>query len=190
MAKRTIAGVIKAIDKTAVHRICSGQVILDLATAVKELIENAIDAGATSVEVRLKEYGSELIEVADNGHGVSPDNYQTLTLKHHTSKISDFGDLQDLATFGFRGEALSSLCAVSDVSIVTRTVEQTAGVKLIYNHEGLITSQATAARAVGTTVAVRNIFKTLPVRHKEFLRNLKREYSRLVNVLQVGVSVM
>ena len=138
---------IKAIDKGTIHRICSGQVILDLATAVKELVENALDAGATSIEVRvgapedggasplppdhfrrpppvslpslrsaqpaprrtashlilppplllqirLKEYGSELLEVADNGAGVSPDNYQALTLKYHTSKISDFGDLQ------------------------------------------------------------------------------------------------
>lgn len=134
------AAAIRPIDKSTVHRICSGQVILDLATAVKELVENALDAGATSIEVsrrvppplfpagersvagqakpclvarprqpaaastlperslprpqvRLKEHGAELLEVADNGHGVSASNYQALTLKYHTSKLSDFADL-------------------------------------------------------------------------------------------------
>lgn len=67
---------IKPIDKAAIHRICSGQVVLDLATAVKELVENSLDAGSTSIEIRLKDYGAELIEVADNGSGVSSDNYQ------------------------------------------------------------------------------------------------------------------
>ncbi|KAI7836307.1 hypothetical protein COHA_009815 [Chlorella ohadii] len=181
---RRPAAAIKAIDREAVHRICSGQVILDLATAVKELVENALDAGATAIEIRLKEYGSELLEVADNGHGVSPDNYQALTLKYHTSKIEGFDDLQELATFGFRGEALSSLCAVADVSVVTRTVEQDVGVRLSYDHNGKLVGQAGAARTVGTTVAVRDLFKRLPVRHKEFLRHIKREYARLVGLLQ------
>lgn len=84
---------IKAIDKSSIHRICSGQVILDLATAVKELIENAVDAHATNIEVRLKESGSQVMEVADNGTGISPDNYEGLALKYHTSKISNFMDL-------------------------------------------------------------------------------------------------
>ncbi|PRW39172.1 mismatch repair endonuclease PMS2 [Chlorella sorokiniana] len=181
---RRSAAAIKPIDREAVHRICSGQVILDLATAVKELVENALDAGATAIEIRLKEYGSELLEVADNGHGVSPDNYQALTLKYHTSKIEGFDDLQELATFGFRGEALSSLCAVADVSVVTRTAEQDVGVRLSYDHNGRLVGQAGAARTVGTTVAVRDLFKRLPVRHKEFVRHIKREYARLVGLLQ------
>ncbi len=119
---------IAAVPEATVHRIASGQVILDLATAVKELLENALDAGATNVEVcpcsiagvqtlsyqlwfctvgngkelgmtallqiKLKEYGSELIEVADNGCGISNENYQALTLKHHTSKLTSLADLQ------------------------------------------------------------------------------------------------
>eukprot|EP00887_Chlorella_sp_A99_P005158 scaffold40.g5158.t1 len=160
------------------------QVILDLATAVKELVENALDAGATSVEVKLKEYGSELLEVADNGHGVAPGSYSALTAKYHTSKLADFADLQEVATFGFRGEALSSLCAVADVSVVTRTAEQEVGVRLSYDHMGRLVGQAPAARSVGTTVAVRSLFSSLPVRHKEFQRNLKREYAKLVTLLQ------
>ena len=114
---------IQAIDKAVVHRICSGQVILDLATAVKELLENSLDAGATSIEVRLKDHGAELIEVADNGRGVAPADHEALTLKYHTSKLATFEDLHDLASFGFRGEALSSLCAVA------RGVDGRAGVK-------------------------------------------------------------
>ena len=181
---KKMASGIKPIDKAAVHRICSGQVILDLATAVKELIENSLDAGASSIEVRLKEYGSELIEVADNGHGVKPNDYQALTLKYHTSKLSSFEELADLASFGFRGEALSSLCAVADVSVVTRTADEETGSKLTYDHSGKLLARNAAPRAVGTTIAVQNVFSRLPVRHKEFLRGLKREYARLVSLLQ------
>ncbi|KXZ41811.1 hypothetical protein GPECTOR_276g725 [Gonium pectorale] len=178
------AGSIKPINRQSIHRICSGQVILDLATAIKELVENALDAGATNIEVRLREYGSALVEVADNGRGVPPADYQALTLKYHTSKITSFDDLSSVSTYGFRGEALSSLCAVSELSVVTRTAEQDAGVRLEYDHEGLLTSRSPAPRAVGTTVAVKDLFKTLPVRHKEFLRNIKREFAKAVSVLQ------
>uniref|UniRef100_A0A671MUI4 Mismatch repair endonuclease PMS2 n=1 Tax=Sinocyclocheilus anshuiensis TaxID=1608454 RepID=A0A671MUI4_9TELE len=108
------AGAIKAIDKQSVHQICSGQVVLSLATAVKELVENSIDAGATNVDVKLKDSGIELVEVSDNGKGVEEQNFEGLTLKHHTSKLRDFSDLIHVETFGFRGEALSSLsCAAS-----------------------------------------------------------------------------
>ncbi|CAM6050570.1 unnamed protein product [Sphagnum compactum] len=175
---------IQRIDKAAIHRICSGQVVLDLAAAVKELVENSLDAGATNIEIRLKEYGAVLIEVADNGSGISPDNYQGLTLKYHTSKISEFSDLQSLSSFGFRGEALSSLCALSNVSVTTRTKEEAIGTRLDYDHSGAITSQQSVARAVGTTVAVAKLFAPLPVRHKEFTRNIRREYGRLLSILQ------
>ncbi|KAL3143766.1 hypothetical protein ABBQ32_003597 [Trebouxia sp. C0010 RCD-2024] len=175
---------IQAIDKGVVHRICSGQVILDLATAVKELVENALDAGATTVEVRLKEHGSELIEIADNGSGVDPANYQSLTLKYHTSKLQRFSDLQAMSTFGFRGEALSSLCALASVSVTTRTANTNPAQRLTYDHTGALVGTAPTARAVGSTVAVKDLFKTLPVRHKEFLRHVKREFAKLVTVLQ------
>ncbi|KAL2649408.1 hypothetical protein R1flu_017536 [Riccia fluitans] len=175
---------IKPIDKAAVHRICSGQVVLDLATAVKELVENSLDAGATSIEIRLKDYGAEFIEVADNGSGISPENYQGLTLKYYTSKISDFADLQSLSSFGFRGEALSSLCALGNVSIITRTKDEAFATRLVYDHAGVITSEEKMARAVGTTVSVGKLFSTLPVRHKEFNRNIRREYGRLLTILQ------
>ena len=85
---------IKPIARDAVHRICSGQVVLDLAGAVKELVENSLDAGATNVEVRLKDHGADTIEVADNGSGVAPENHEKLTVKYATSKIENFEDLE------------------------------------------------------------------------------------------------
>ena len=103
---------IKAIDKRSVHQICSGQVILSLATAVKELVENSIDAGATNVEIRLREFGMDSIEVHDNGSGIEEKDFDAIGLKHCTSKLTDFSDLTMIDTFGFRGEALSSLCAL------------------------------------------------------------------------------
>ncbi|KAJ3282829.1 Mismatch repair endonuclease pms2 [Borealophlyctis nickersoniae] len=176
---------IKPIDKTSVHRICSGQVILDLATAVKELVENSLDAGATSVEVRLKEYGAELIEVLDNGSGIAPEDFASLALKHYTSKITAFEDLNRVASFGFRGEALSSLCAMGKLCVTTCT-EKTdpAGVRLEYDSRGNLVGNGSVARSRGTTVTLSNVFESLPVRHREFKRNLKREYARCLDVVQ------
>ncbi|CAG7823721.1 unnamed protein product [Allacma fusca] len=187
---------IKPIDKNVVHRICSGQVVVTLATAVKELLENSIDAGAISVDIRLVEYGSKSIEVVDNGCGVEEVNFEGLALKHHTSKIQDFADITSIQTFGFRGEALSSLCALSDVIIVTKygptesksssaqgNSSSVHGFRIEYDSKGKIKKKSPCARAVGTTVIVKNLFFTLPVRHAEFIKNLKREFHRMVNVL-------
>ncbi|XP_023213583.1 mismatch repair endonuclease PMS2-like, partial [Centruroides sculpturatus] len=177
------AGNIQAIDKDSVHNICSGQVILTLSSAVKELIENSLDAGATNIEVRTKEYGSELIEVIDNGSGVKEKNFKELTLKHYTSKIKDFHDISSLRTFGFRGEALSSLCALSNITITTRSKTVTVGTRLEYDHSGLLIKQSPVPRQVGTTVSVQHLFATLPVRHKEFMNNLRREFNKMIQLI-------
>ncbi|XP_072568435.1 mismatch repair endonuclease PMS2 isoform X2 [Paramormyrops kingsleyae] len=178
------ARAIRPIDRNSVHQICSGQVVLSLATAVKELVENSIDAGATNVEIRLKEYGSELIEVSDNGKGVEEGNFEGLTLKHHTSKLQDFSDLIHVETFGFRGEALSSLCALSDLSVVTCHESAHVGTRLVFDHDGHISQRSPHPRQQGTTVLLQNLFYTLPVRHKEFQRNVKKEYAKMIQVLQ------
>uniref|UniRef100_A0A4W4FBV0 MutL C-terminal dimerisation domain-containing protein n=1 Tax=Electrophorus electricus TaxID=8005 RepID=A0A4W4FBV0_ELEEL len=180
--EHTIA--IKAIDKQSVHQICSGQVVLSLATAVKELVENSIDAGATNVDIRLKDNGVDLVEVSDNGRGVEEDNFVGLTLKHHTSKLRDFSDLTHVETFGFRGEALSSLCALSDLSVVTCHESSHVGTRLVFDRSGRLTQRAPHPRQQGTTVTLQQLFSTLPVRHKEFQRNIKKEYSKMIHVLQ------
>ncbi|XP_053131769.1 mismatch repair endonuclease PMS2 isoform X2 [Hemicordylus capensis] len=178
------AKVIKPIDRKSVHQICSGQVVLNLCTAVKELVENSLDAGASSIEVKLKDYGANLIEVSDNGCGVEEKNFAGLTLKHYTSKLRDFSDLIRVETFGFRGEALSSLCALSDISICTCHKSAKVGTRLVFDHNGKITQRTPYPRQQGTTVSVQQLFCTLPVRHKEFQRNVKKEYAKMVQVLQ------
>uniref|UniRef100_A0A8C4FB85 Mismatch repair endonuclease PMS2 n=1 Tax=Dicentrarchus labrax TaxID=13489 RepID=A0A8C4FB85_DICLA len=175
------ARAIKAIDKHSVHQICSGQVVLTLATAVKELVENSIDAGATNIDVRLKECGAELVEVSDNGKGVEEANFEGLTLKHHTSKLRDFSDLIHVETFGFRGEALSSLCALS---VVTCHESSQVGTKLVFDHKGHLVQQSPHPRQQGSTVSLQQLFYTLPVRHKEFQRNIKKEYAKMIHILQ------
>uniref|UniRef100_A0A453NZE8 DNA mismatch repair protein S5 domain-containing protein n=1 Tax=Aegilops tauschii subsp. strangulata TaxID=200361 RepID=A0A453NZE8_AEGTS len=174
---------IKPIGKSVVHRICSGQVIFDLSSAVKELVENSLDAGATTVEVGLKAYGEEWFKVADNGSGISPGNFQALALKHHTSKISDFSDLNSVVTFGFRGEALSSLCALGKLTVETRTKDELVGTHLEFEHSGVVISERKIARQVGTTVTIEKLFSTLPVRGKEFSRNIRKEYGKVISLL-------
>ncbi|KAM4525105.1 mismatch repair endonuclease PMS2 isoform 2-T2 [Odontesthes bonariensis] len=178
------AGAIKAIDKHSVHQICSGQVVLTLATAVKELVENSIDAGATNIDVKLKECGTEQVEVSDNGKGVEEANFEGLTLKHHTSKLRDFSDLIHVETFGFRGEALSSLCALSELSVITCHESSQVGTRLVFDHKGHLVQQSPHPRQQGTTVVLQQLFYTLPVRHKEFQRNIKKEYAKMIHVLQ------
>ncbi|NXT03482.1 PMS2 endonuclease, partial [Jacana jacana] len=178
------AAAIRPIDRQSVHRICSGQVVLSLGTAVKELVENSLDAGATNIDIKLKDHGAEAIEVSDNGVGVEEENFEGLTLKHYTSKIQDFADLIHVETFGFRGEALSSLCALSDVTIFTCHKSAKVGTRLVFDHNGRITQKTPFPRQQGTTVNIQQLFYTLPVRHKEFQRNIKKEYAKMVQVLQ------
>jgi len=196
LATSTPAGEIVAIDRGVVHQICSGQVVLTLATAVKELLENSLDAGATVVDIKLREMGSEMVEVSDNGHGVEQRNFKGMTVKHATSKLKEFTDLFSVETFGFRGEALSSLCALSSMTISTRHKSASTGTLMTYDHHGNILTSTTQARPVGTTVTLANLFSTMPVRQKEFHRSLKREFGKLISVMSAyglvssGVRIM
>ncbi|XP_042402412.1 DNA mismatch repair protein PMS1-like isoform X2 [Zingiber officinale] len=183
MEKEDVPHLIKPISQEVVHRISSGQVILELRSAVKELLENSLDAGATSIEINLKEYGKECFKVVDNGYGISPENFQVVALKHHTSKISIFSDLHCLTTFGFRGEALNSLCMLGDLTVETRTKNEALGTHLVFDHSGFLTNEKKIARQVGTTVIVEKLFSTLPVRCKEFTRNIRREFGKLISLL-------
>jgi len=125
------------------------------------------------------------LEVSDNGSGIHPDDYEMLAQKHTTSKLREFDDLTNLNTFGFRGEALSSLCAISEsVTVHTRCKEQSIGVKLEYDRDGKLKGKTNAPRDVGTTVTLLGLFTALPVRHKDFLKNKTREYQRLLRRLQ------
>ncbi|KAL1879790.1 ATP-binding mismatch repair protein [Diaporthe australafricana] len=175
---------IKAIEASSVHQIQSGQVIVDLCSVAKELVENGLDAGATSIDVRFKNQGLDLIEVQDNGTGISPENHQSLALKHYTSKLSTYSDLSTLETFGFRGEALSSLCALSKFTVVTcLQTDAPKGSKLEFETSGKLRSTSVVAAQKGTTVSVENLFQNLPVRRRELERNIKREWGKVINLL-------
>ena len=174
---------IQKIDKLSVHKICSGQVVLDLATAVKELVENSLDAESKNIEIRLKEYGKELIEVSDDGIGIMETNFEALALKHHTSKLREFNDLTIVDTYGFRGEALSSLSALGNLSMTTQNKSSPNGFKLQFDHSGELISTVPFPREYGTTVSVSDLFYTLPVRCKEFQRNFKKDFVKLCHVI-------
>ncbi|KAM0786712.1 hypothetical protein ACM66B_002154 [Microbotryomycetes sp. NB124-2] len=176
---------IRAIDGDSVHRITSGQVVVDLQTAVKELVDNALDAEATSITLTFREHGLDSIEVQDNGRGIPEQDWPSIALKHHTSKLSSFDDLTSVATLGFRGEALSSLCAVAELGITTATA-QTApvGAVLSFDSSGTCTPQGRVARTAGTTATVKDLFKSMPVRRKELQKNVKREFAKALELVQ------
>ncbi|OQD71678.1 hypothetical protein PENPOL_c001G02187 [Penicillium polonicum] len=175
---------IQAIEARSVHQIQSGQVIVDLCSVAKELVENSLDAGATTIEVRFKNNGLDLIEVQDNGSGISPENYENVALKHYTSKLSSYDDLSSLHTFGFRGEAISSLCALADFHIVTAQEKQVPRAnRLDFEQSGKLGKTQIVAGQKGTTASVEGIFKRLPVRRRELEKNIKREYGKVLNLL-------
>ena len=181
---------IKAIESRSIHQIQSGQVIVDLTSVVKELVENSLDAGATSIEIRFRNQGLDSIEVLDNGKGIPPEDFETIALKHYTSKLSSYEDLTGLETFGFRGEALSSLCALSKFHIVTaRSEDGAVGKKLEFETSGKLKGTSVVAAQRGTTVSVENLFCNLPVRRKELEKNIKREYAKVIGHLHAYACV-
>ncbi|KAG9828158.1 DNA mismatch repair protein MutL, partial [Aureobasidium melanogenum] len=176
---------IQAIEQTSVHQIQSGQVIVDLNSVVKELVENSLDAGSTSIEVRFRNHGLDAIEVIDNGTGIAPEDFESVALKHHTSKLCNYDDLENLDTFGFRGEALASLCALSQLYIITaRETDLPRGTRLEFEVSGKLKGTSTVAAQRGTKVVVEKIFHNLPVRKKELEKNIKREYGKVLTLLQ------
>ncbi|OHF03388.1 DNA mismatch repair protein MutL [Colletotrichum orchidophilum] len=175
---------IKPIEGRTIHQIQSGQVIVDLCSVVKELVENSVDAGATSIDVRFKNQGLDSIEVQDNGTGISTDNYESIALKHYTSKLATYSDLATLQTFGFRGEALSSLCALSQFSIVTCMAQDVPkGTRLEFEPSGNLKETHVVAAQKGTNVIVGSLFHNLPVRRRELQRNIKREWNKVIALL-------
>ncbi|ODA78523.1 hypothetical protein RJ55_05904 [Drechmeria coniospora] len=179
-----MAASILPIDSRSVHQIQSGQVIVDLCSVVKELVENSVDAGATTIDVRFRNQGLELIEVQDNGSGIAPANYASVALKHHTSKLSSYSDIASLQTFGFRGEALASLCALSSVHVTTcLQADAPKGSRLAFESSGALRSTEVVATQKGTTVSVESLFHSLPVRRRELERNIKREWHKVIALL-------
>lgn len=174
-----------AIPKSDANRIQSAQVITSVLDAAKELLENAIDAGARKISLRFTNYGLDVLEVIDDGSGVTEKDFDGLVAKHATSKLSDFDDLNRLTTLGFRGEALSALCNLSTLSIVTcEKNTYPMGYALEYDHDGNLKSKKRVSAQIGTSIRLENLFSTLPVRRKDFEKNAKRDLIKTSKLLQ------
>ena len=156
------------LNEQTVKLIKSGQVVTSPSSAIKELIENALDAGATSIDIKLANYGLDLLEVRDNGSGVAPEDIPMMVKGHFTSKIKNFDDLAKISTYGFRGEALHSLCSVSTFEIVSkRKVDQLAK-KIQFDTRNQVLKESSMASNVGTIIRATQLFKNLPVRKNYF----------------------
>jgi DNA mismatch repair protein MutL len=172
---------IKILDKATINQIAAGEVVERPASVVKELVENALDAGATQVEVEIRGGGTSFIRVTDNGRGIPPGEVELAFERHATSKIRSAGDLQRIESLGFRGEALPSIAAVGEVEMLTRSEGEKAGT-FINLEVGTVIQKKAASRTRGTTMTVRNLFKKVPARLK-FLKSIATETGHVANAV-------
>ena len=173
---------IHVLDSRTIDRIAAGEVVERPASVVKELVENAIDAGSTAITVEAKEGGIEFIRVTDNGCGIEREQLPTAFLRHATSKIEDADDLNHIVSLGFRGEALSSIAAVSRVEIITKRKENLTGTRMVL--EGAKEQSIDEIGAPdGTTFLMRNLFFNTPVRRK-FLKQPATEGSYITDLME------
>ncbi len=168
---------IQQLSPSLVNRIAAGEVIERPAAVVKELVENALDAGATSITVEVEDGGRALVRVIDDGAGIPPEELPLAFASHATSKITSDEDLFRIATMGFRGEALASIGSVSQARILSRTA-QTPSAWEVFNRGGDISDPQAAAGNVGTTIEVRNLFFNTPARRK-FIKGTATEYGHI-----------
>lgn len=186
-----MSDVIRLLPDSVANQIAAGEVIQRPASVIKELVENSIDAGATSITIILKDAGRTLIQVIDNGCGMSDTDARMAFERHATSKISRADDLFTLSTMGFRGEALASIAAIAQVDLRTMRKEETIGTRLVINGSK-VESQTPEACAPGSNMMVKNLFFNVPARRKFLkkdsveLSNIMREFERLA-LVNIGV---
>lgn len=166
-------GNITLLDQATIDKIAAGEVVERPSSVVKELVENAIDAGSTAITVEIKDGGTSFIRISDNGCGIDPSDIKTAFLRHSTSKIRSVEDLLTISSLGFRGEALSSISAVSMVELLTKTKDSICGIRYVIEG-GKEKSMEEAASPDGTTFFVRNLFYNTPAR-KKFLKSSMTE---------------
>ena len=172
---------IQVVPPEVAGKIAAGEVVERPASVVKELLENSLDAGATNVHIEIREGGRRLIRVADNGSGIPADEAPLAFARHATSKLSDVSDLDRIRTLGFRGEALASIAAVSDDTLLTRPRNQEVGQFLILNGGQLVRQEGRGCPA-GTVVTVEQLFQNIPARLK-FLRQPRTEAGHIHTIV-------
>ena len=173
---------IHVLDAETIDKIAAGEVVERPASVVKELVENAIDAGATSITVKIKDGGISFMRITDNGSGIAKDQIRTAFLRHATSKIESAEDLSRIASLGFRGEALSSISAVSKVELVTKTKDSLTGTRVIIEG-GIEKAFEEVGAPDGTTFLIRNLFFNTPVRRK-FLKQPATEGGYVADLME------
>uniref|UniRef100_A0A8C8IAA2 PMS1 homolog 1, mismatch repair system component n=1 Tax=Oncorhynchus tshawytscha TaxID=74940 RepID=A0A8C8IAA2_ONCTS len=168
-----------------VRLLSSCQVINSVVNVVKELLENSLDAGALSIDIKLENYGFDRIEIRDNGSGIKAADTAVMAVQHYTSKICSHDDLEHLVTYGFRGEALGSICAVAEVAVTTKTSEDDVGTRYTLDLTGSVVSQKPSHLGQGTTVCVLKLFKNLPVRRQYYVntKKCKEELKKVQDLL-------
>ena len=168
---------INILDKDTIDKIAAGEVVERPASIVKELLENSIDAGSSSVTIEIKNGGIDLIRITDNGCGISSDEVKKAFLRHATSKIVSDKDLISIKSLGFRGEALSSIAAVSRCEMITKTRDELTGDRY-YIEGGTEVEYEEIGAPDGTSIIIRDIFYNTPARRK-FFKKITRENFKL-----------
>ncbi|KAF9904706.1 DNA mismatch repair protein [Linnemannia zychae] len=185
----TIAPTIKRLDEAVVNRIAAGEIIHRPANALKELIENSLDAGSTSIQVAIKDGGLKLLQIQDNGHGIRVEDLAIVCERFTTSKLRTFDDLSTMSTYGFRGEALASVSHIAHVTITTKTKDSNCAYKASYSDGVIIPAKAGGAAEPkpsagnnGTQISAEDLFYNVPTRRKA-LKNAAEEYNRILDVV-------
>ena len=158
-------GDIVLLDDLTINKIAAGEVIERPANVVKELVENSIDAGATSITVDIENGGITYIRITDNGKGIAPDDVEIAFERHATSKIRSANDLIKVSTMGFRGEALASIAAIAKVELITKTKDNDIGTRIVVEGGKILVKEECGAPN-GTTITIRELFFNTPVRYK------------------------
>ncbi|KAI5868480.1 DNA mismatch repair protein MutL [Durotheca rogersii] len=180
---------IKALDPDVVNKIAAGEIIVAPVHALKELMENAVDAGSTSLEVLVKDGGLKLLQITDNGCGINKEDLPILCERFTTSKLKTFEDLSSIATYGFRGEALASISHIAHLTVTTRTKDSECswrahydGGKLSPAKPGQSPDPKSAAGRIGTQISVEDLFYNVPTRRKAF-RSVSDEFNKIIDMV-------